>query len=249
MMAHNPFPMLYHAHHSLHLEDLPFWLALADRQGSPVLELGCGTGRVLLPFAEAGHHAIGLDNDAGMLSFLHSRLTADLQARVRLVRGDLGDIPLAERFPLVVLPCNTFSTLSPTRRLRCLSGVYRLLAKGGLFAASLPNPELLRRLPRRSAPEFDEAFPHPLDGEPVQVSSAWQRTADSFQLTWYYDHLLPDGRVERLSVRVGHCLASFDELLAELQAVGLQEVEAWGDFQGTPYTPEAESLVLLARRV
>ena len=38
--------MLYHTHHGLHDEDIPFWLALATRYGDPILELGCGTGRV-----------------------------------------------------------------------------------------------------------------------------------------------------------------------------------------------------------
>ena len=45
------FPLYYHAQHQNYLEDLPFWLGLAAAQGSPVLELGCGSGRVLLPLA------------------------------------------------------------------------------------------------------------------------------------------------------------------------------------------------------
>ena len=57
------FPQLYHAHHNRSLEDLPFWLELAAQAGDPILELGCGTGRVLIPLAQAGYHTIGLDND------------------------------------------------------------------------------------------------------------------------------------------------------------------------------------------
>jgi ubiquinone/menaquinone biosynthesis C-methylase UbiE len=47
------FPQLYHIHHNAHTEDLPFWLKLAQQQGGPVLELGCGTGRVLIPLIQA----------------------------------------------------------------------------------------------------------------------------------------------------------------------------------------------------
>ena len=60
-------PLLYHAHHNRYKEDLPFWLELAARHGDPVLELGCGSGRVLLALAQDGYQVYGLDNDPGML--------------------------------------------------------------------------------------------------------------------------------------------------------------------------------------
>ncbi len=64
MNTDNLFPLFYHAQHQNYLEDLPFWLGLAATQGSPILELGCGSGRVLLPLALAGHRVLGIDNDA-----------------------------------------------------------------------------------------------------------------------------------------------------------------------------------------
>ena len=73
------FPTLYHAHHGQYQEDLPFWLKLANQQGGPVLELGCGTGRVLLPLARGGFQTVGLDNDLEMLRFLQAARGADLQ--------------------------------------------------------------------------------------------------------------------------------------------------------------------------
>ena len=63
------FPSFYHAHHNAFRSDIPFWLDLARRQGSPILELGCGTGRVLIPLAEAGYTVYGLDIDPEMLEF------------------------------------------------------------------------------------------------------------------------------------------------------------------------------------
>jgi SAM-dependent methyltransferase len=242
------FPFLYHAHHSLNLEDLPFWLKLAAQQGSPILELGCGTGRVLLPLAEGGYRLFGLDRDSGMLSVLQDRLPAGLKPGISLVQADLTQIPLVGRFALVLLPCNTFSTLTKDGRRACLNGVRKTLASGGVFAVSLPNPKLLRRQPRRSGPEMEEVFSHPLDGEPVQVSSAWKRTRDWFELSWYYDHLLPDGQVERLVARVNHSLASFEELRGEFHSYGLEVVETYGDFLGSAYTADSESLIILARK-
>jgi len=248
MKDSDQFPILYHAHHRLHMEDLPFWLALAERQGSPILELGCGTGRVLLPLVEASYHLYGLDHDSAMLSFLRDRLPSGLKARTSLIHADLAHIPIHGLFSLVLLPCNTYSTLPAEGRRSCLLGVRAALASDGLFVASLPNPQTLRRLPHSSGPELEEVFSHPLDGEPVQVSSAWERSAEWFELSWYYDHLLPDGRVERLTARARHSLASLGELEAEFRTCGLEVEETYGDFHGAAYTADAEDLIILARR-
>lgn len=237
---------LYHAHHSRHLEDLPLWLELARQLGGPVLELGCGSGRVLLQLARAGYMVIGLERDAGMLSVLRENMEPRLQGRVGLLQGDMAAFGFERRFPLILLPCNTYSTLSAGQRQATLDCVRRHLHPQGLFAASLPNPALLRRLPRHAEPEIEESFPHPCDGEPVQVSSGWERTSTDYTVNWYYDHLLPDGRVERLTTQVSHGLALAETYLAELEAAGLRRVECYGDFDRSPYSLQSPSLILLA---
>jgi SAM-dependent methyltransferase len=241
------FPRLYHAHHSRHTEDLPFWLDLAQRQGGPILELGCGSGRVLLPLAEAGQRVYGLDNDPGMLGVLQEQLTPALRPAVTVWVGDLCAFRLAMAFRLVLLPCNTYSTLSAGQRQTTLACVRRHLQPGGVFAVSLPNPARLRRMPPRGEPEVEESFPHPLDGEPVQVSSAWERDDRYFTLRWHYDHLLPDGRVERLTAEVRHTLAPAKTYLQEVESAGLHVGQMLGDFDGQPYSPSSDNLIIIAR--
>lgn len=237
---------LYHAHHNRHLEDLPFWLELARRQGSPILELGCGSGRVLLPIRRAGYHVTGLERDPDMLCVLREGMESGLDGQVELVLGDMTDFELGQRYSLIIMPCNTFTTLSAAQRKATLDCVRRHLEPSGLFAASLPNPTLLRRLPRRSEMEVEESFPHPLDGEPVQVSSGWERSQQSLTIHWHYDHLLPDGRVERVSMQANHALAPAEVYLAELEEAGLDLIERYGDFDRSPYSLDAPSLILLA---
>lgn len=239
---------LYHAHHNRHMEDLPFWLELARQQGSPILELGCGSGRILLPLARAGYRMVGLERDPDMLSVLRENMEPGLADRVELVQGDMVDFELERRFPLILLPCNTFSTLYASQRRATLDGIFRHLQPDGLFATSLPNPAVLQRLPRRSELEVEESFPHPLDGEPVQVSSGWERTKAHFVVHWCYDHLLPDGRVERASMQVSHELAPIEVYLAELETAGLGQVAYYGDFDRLPFSLQAPSLILLARK-
>ena len=239
------FPALYHAHHSLHPEDLPFWLALSPHTGGPVLELGCGTGRVLEALALAGWQAFGLDVDAAMLGFLRQRFK-EKRFQANVFQADMACFNLACQFAFILLPCNTLTTLQPNARGKLFQCVRRHLSPHGLSAASLPNPLVLSRLPRSSPGEVEETFTHPLTGNPVQVSSAWQRSKEVFQLTWHYDHLLPDGQVERLSVQSRHSLQPREAYAAELAHAGLALRDVWGDFDRSDYTEDSPNLIFAA---
>ena len=242
------FPILYHAHHKRYQEDLPFWLELAARQGDPVLEMGCGSGRVLGPMAEAGYDMYGLDNDPGMLAVLKENLSPGLVGQTHIFAGDFTSFCLSLRFPLIILPCNTYSTLSTRGRQATLERAHQHLRPGGIFAASLPNPALLRILPGRSDPEIEDTFPHPLDGEPVQVSSTWERTSQRFTVHWYYDHLLPDGNVERFTTQVQHNLVPLQTHIDEISQADLHVVNIFGDFEENPYSDDTPFLILVLER-
>ncbi len=242
----NRTPELYHAHHNRYLEDLHFWLELAERYADPILELGCGTGRVLQPLLKAGYQAIGLDNDFAMLSYLHNFASEEIKTQIKVFQSDLTQFCLAIRFKLILLPCNTFSTLTPFQRRSALELVKTHLAPGGAFAFSIPNPEFLLSLPEQADPEVEDTFLLPLTGESIQVSSAWLRTRRCFIFTWHYDILSSDGQVDRITLNIEHTLTSPLKYLEEIQAVGLRIVDMWGDFDGSPYTSDSPFLLLCA---
>jgi SAM-dependent methyltransferase len=243
------YAQLYQAHHMSHIEDLPFWLKLAARQKGPILELGCGTGRVCVPLAHSGYTVYGLDHDNEMLAVLQLQAGPEPASRCLVFQADMAVYRLACQFPLILLPCNTLSALPASARRAALRQVYLHLSPQGLFAASLPNPALLRRLPRRVEPEIEEIFPHPIDGEPVQVSSTWQRSAGYFTTFWHYDHLLPDGRVDRFNAQVSHQLLTVEEIVDEFHQVGLTIETLYGDFDQSPYTQDAPHLIILANKI
>jgi SAM-dependent methyltransferase len=239
-------PKLIHAHHSRHLEDLPFWLDLAAQTGDPVLELGCGTGRVLTSLAEAGYHTIGIDHDLAMLHFLQDTLVK-FKPIPLLLATDITCFNLSLKVPLVILPCNTFSTLGKIERLACLWCVQKHLKPGGIFSVSIPNPGYLAHLPAHSSPELEDEFLHPQTGNPVQVSSSWHRTKQSFHLTWIYDQLFPDGRVERLTAETNHHILPANEYLDEIRTAGLQGIEVYGDFDRSLYQDDSPYLIFVAK--
>ena len=240
--------MLYHAHHARHPEDIPFWIELAQKQGGPILELGCGTGRILIPLAEVCPSVFGLDNNSDMLNFLHQSLPDRLRSKVNIWLADLTAFHLSARFSLIALPCNTFSTLSREERHKMLTYVHHHLQPGGVFAACMPNPEYLAHLPAFAESEVEEIFPHPVDGEPVQVSSSWERTGKTFTIHWNYDHLLPDGRVDRTSAQARHYLESTQTYIKELSSAGYKTPILSGNFNGETYTSNAPYLIMLAAR-
>jgi SAM-dependent methyltransferase len=120
-----------------------FWLAQAKRTGSPILELGCGTGKLAIPLAEAGFRVVGLDNSEALLRF-----AADRSDRVEWVEGDMRDFDLEQQFALIMLPSNNLGHLhTPADFGGCIGSVKRHLLPGGRFVIDVfvPNLNLLIR--------------------------------------------------------------------------------------------------------
>jgi SAM-dependent methyltransferase len=117
--------------------DLPLWRELAEREGSPVLDVGAGTGRVALDLARRGHEVVALDRDPDLLAALRRR-AGDLP--VTTVAADARSLDLGRRFPLIIVPMQTAQLLGgPEGRARFLAGARDHLATGGLLAAALAD--------------------------------------------------------------------------------------------------------------
>jgi SAM-dependent methyltransferase len=207
-------------------------------------ELGCGTGRVLVHLARTGYRTFGLDIHSEMLSFLQKNLPEGLEHPPQVFLADMTAFKLATCFSLILLPCNTFSTLSESMRKKTLENVARHLKKGGRFTFSIPNPTVLLRMPVQGESEVEDIFAHPVDGEPVQVSSAWKRTDEVFHVRWHYDHLHPNGNIQRHSVEVSHQIVPIDIYMEEIEAAGLYTQSIYGDFDKSPYNNRSSSFIL-----
>ncbi|MEM9692052.1 MAG: class I SAM-dependent methyltransferase [Myxococcota bacterium] len=153
--------------------DVDYYVELASEVGGPVLEYGCGSGRITLPLARVGLSVTGVDRSEPMLGELERVLgeePAALRRRVTWVCGDMREVELDEHaFSLVLCTFNTFLHLYTRREVeQFLAKVRRHLSPDGLFVldASMPDPEELHRDPNRL--HRTPRFRHATTGEVVR---------------------------------------------------------------------------------
>jgi SAM-dependent methyltransferase len=123
--------------------DIAFYLKCASRFGDPVLELGTGTGRVLLPLIEAGHEVTGLDLSPAMLQLARAKVRERVATgdRIRLVEGDMTAFDLGRRFALALVPARAFQHLiTPEGQRAALTCIHRHLVPGGHLVLDLFDP-------------------------------------------------------------------------------------------------------------
>jgi SAM-dependent methyltransferase len=127
--------------------DLPLWEELADAVGGPVLELGCGTGRVALHLARRGHRVLGLDSDPALVA-VFARRAAGLPAEAEV--GDARNYDVGVELGLVLMPMQLLQLLADaSERIDCLRRAAAHLRPGGLIAAAIVE----------EAPDGEESSP------------------------------------------------------------------------------------------
>jgi SAM-dependent methyltransferase len=239
---------LYEHEYRRRRDDVRYYRALARTHGGPVLELGAGAGRLLVPLVRDGHNVVGVDLSASMLARCREHLgwfPAEVAARATLVRADFRELRLGRRFPLVVCPFNAFMHLYRQRDVeRFLSSVRRHLAPGGLFAFDLMNPDL-RWLMRDPDKRWGRTrFRHPTTGRWMIYS--WDLAYDApLQIAFmriYYER--SDGKGRPRVVRLAHRQFFPRELEALLSCNGFRIVAHEGGFDGEPLAAGSEQQVL-----
>ena len=224
-------------------QDIQFWVDAARQSGGPVLEIGCGTGRVLVPTARAGIDIVGLDLSSRMLSICRQKLSQEppeVQARTQLVEADMRHFDLGRQFALVTTPFRPFQHLMTVEdQLACLTSIHRHLADGGRFVLDLFNPRLERLVDDRYLKEgdADPEFTMP-DGRKVVrqqrvVSRDLLNQVQDIELIYYVAH--PDGRQERLVHAFPMRYLFRFEAEHLLARCGFEVEDVYADFDKSPY--------------
>ncbi|MCP4709499.1 MAG: class I SAM-dependent methyltransferase [Planctomycetes bacterium] len=187
-------------------KDIDFFMEIARGSGGPVLEIGCGTGRVLTPIARAGIEIVGLDLAASMIAVCQKKLAQEpetVQSNVTLVQGDMRNFDLQRTFNLVTLPFRPFEELTTVEdQLDCLKSVNRHLDMGGRLILDLFNADLPHLASDSCLVEGKEEPPFTMpDGRTVVRkqrirSRDWFNQVNDIEFIYYVTY--PDGRKERL---------------------------------------------------
>jgi SAM-dependent methyltransferase len=262
MSARDPFEdaALYDWEYRRRRDDVRFYATLAGERGGPILDLGCGTGRLMLPLLRAGHTVVGVDRAPAMLAGAAARLrrlAPRLRRRALLLRADLRRLPVARRFSFVVAAFHTIQHLASDRELaRFFAGVARTLRPGGWFAFDTfaPNAQFLARANRARGDDARRwartRFRHPTTGRRTEYSESYRLAGRLLTSVFHYRRVgtpQRSGPRER-RVELVHRLLEPGEIRALLSGSGLELIASWGGFDGRPLASPTEQHVYLLRR-
>jgi SAM-dependent methyltransferase len=254
-----PFAVEFYDHTPYYKEmnDLGFWTEYAVASGGPVLELGSGTGRALIPIARARIDVVGLDASQRMVDACRDKLNhepKEVSARVQLVRSSMEQFEIEQKFALVFSAFRSFQILETAeQQMSCLACVRDHLIDGGRLILDVFDPHLPFLIDEKLKEEWgrDDRFAMP-DGRAVEVRyrnpevDLARQTIDCEQI-FYVDH--PDGRKERLvqSFRLRYLFRY--ELEHLLVRSGFEIEEVFGGFDRCPFgTHRPGEIIAIARK-
>lgn len=245
----------YDAMHEALNADVGMVLALAARGAGPLLEMGCGTGRLLAPLARAGHRVIGLDRSAEMLAGAQQRLAqepAAVRKRIELLQADMTRQNFADsRFELIIIPYNTFMHLTPQQAATTCRRIRRQLAPGGRLFIDLVNPLLVEQTTNDHGLTVERLLQDEAEDALVLVLAAneLEPAQQTLKITWVFDKSpRQGGPVTRSVVNVSYHYYFPHEIELLLQEAGLALTALYGNYHEQPYSEEAERLLVMARR-
>ena len=222
--------------------DKDFYLARAREVQGPVLELGCGTGRILAPIAEAGVDITGLDASPAMLDICRDRLQS-AGLTVPLVLGDIRSFDLGRQFALITIPFRPFQhLLDPPDQIACLATVRRHLAPGGRLILDVFDPKMEGVL-IKDGTEFVEFDFTSHDGRPMQRSIRRLRHDRPRQVLEMEMIFIDKATGERTTAPLTMRYFFRYEMEHLLTRCGFQVQEVLGDFDGSPVGLEARELI------
>ncbi len=226
--------------------DVAFYRKLAHEAQGPVLELGCGTGRILLAIAVDGIPCTGLDASPRMLDALRRK---EAPSTLRLVCAPMQDFDLGpDRFKLIFAGFRVFQHLYTVEdQLACLACVRRHLAPGGSFAFDVfaPNLDRVRRTrePEREDVRFEQ------DGEQIVRYTAvdFDHVHQLMRLRMRYERSQGGEVIDNEIVEMRMRYFFRYEIEHLLARAGFDEVQILGGFDGRPYDYTSGETIVVAR--
>jgi SAM-dependent methyltransferase len=234
-------------------DDLEFYRQFAMRCESPILELGCGPGRILFHLARSGFRVTGVDASRPMLEIAERRQAEDerLQKRARLLEADMRTFQVRTRFRMAYCAINTFMHLmTPDEQAACLANVHKHLTPGALLIIDLFNPDLALLLEGGGRLMLERLLVDP-DGPTLitKMISAWvDRGRQVNHVTYLYDAMGEKGEVRRTVASIEQRYLYRYEMEHLLAANGFVVENVYGSYDLDDFGPESMKMLFVARR-
>jgi SAM-dependent methyltransferase len=256
MNEYDRFAEYYDLFYRGYIGDRQFYLETWENFGKPaqVLELACGTGRLLVPLAQAGLNITGVDLSEPMLKVCRERLDAEppeVQERTRLRQGDMCHLDQVfgeEKFDLIILAFNTFQHfLTAEVQLACLTSAYNQLNKGGHFIISVDNPAKETDLDPAKKAEFWGKFPNLARNSVIKllVSVTGDSAKQILHRRYQFFEELPDESIELTVASLDFYYFYHDQLKALLEKVGFSILETYGEYSFVPFTEKRHNIIFV----
>ncbi|WP_420627465.1 class I SAM-dependent methyltransferase [Candidatus Leptofilum sp.] len=246
----------YDLTHANLTDDIPLILKLAAQAGGSVLELGCGSGRLLLPLVQAGHTVTGLDLSGAMLARARAKLgrvDTVVQQRITLHQADMTtfELPHDSQFGLAIVPYNTLFHLETAQVLAMLRRVREVLEENGRLFIDLANPVDIANTPEDALLSLENVLTDPETGDLIVhlASNQLDTVAQTLHITWIYDVSAPNGGpVQRMVATGAYHYRYPHQLELLLQEAGFKLLHLWGEYDQSSYTETSNRLLVLAAK-
>ena len=241
---------IYDAVFSYVVDDIPFYLEEAERSGGPVLELGCGAGRVAIPIAQMGIDIVGLDSSPAMLERARQKRDAAGASSLTLVQADMSDFDLPDRFSLVIIPFRGFlSLLSVEDEVRTLMNIRRHLAPGGKLAFDIFVPDLNMLVQEGDVPYHFRDVTDPSTGRRMVIwnQASYDAFSQVMSIRTTIEELDHSGRVASKMYRDFALRYIFRwEMYHLLRASEYEVLALYGDFRRGDFDENSAEMVWIA---
>jgi SAM-dependent methyltransferase len=229
--------------------DVPFWRRLAAHHGGRVLELGCGTGRVLAPLARAGVPIVGVDRSAPMLARARRRLRrAEAAASAAIVRADIRALPFApSTFDLVIAPYGVVQSLTREADLAAaLAAIANVVRRGGAVGVDLvPDLPRWREYDRRISLRGTGLR----RGTHLTLIESVSQDRRRHLTTFNQEYVERRGRTRRVETfSLVFRTLSVPQMSRRLARFGLCVEATLGGYDGRPWREDADVWLILAAR-
>lgn len=232
--------------HQAHTGDIKLFVELAQATAKSdcpkILDIGCGSGRLIIPIAEAGHNVVGIDNSADMFAVATQRV-AEEGATATLIEADVLAWETDKRFGLILIGMNTLMEFNNQTVLDLLKAAAHLLVPGGKIVIDVIQPFIMANLENEDG---DLAQDDPLNdsGRKLPMWSGWSadHTSQQVEIKW----LIKDD-TELIEFSNLFHYRYLDQIIDYLPAANLEIDTVWGDYSRTAYDDESERMLMVLK--